>query len=85
MFKKSRNTYWRIVKGVMKRAGIKGKMAVPKGLRHCFAIALLVGKKPAQIHIASQVLGHSDVSTTETYLQAIGQEKRQLIMQALEL
>jgi len=85
LFTKTRNTYWRIVKGVMKRAGIKGKMAVPKGLRHGFAIALLVGEKPAPIHIVSQVLGHSNVSTTEIYLQAIGEEKRQLVMQALEL
>ena len=32
LFTKSRNTYWRIVKNVMKSVGIKGKMAVPKGL-----------------------------------------------------
>jgi len=85
LFKLSRNSYWRMIKDVMADAGVKGKMATPKGLRHGFAIALLVGEKPAPIHLVSKVLGHSDIATTEIYLQAIGQEKRQLIMQALEL
>ena len=49
-----------------------------------FAIALLMGEKPAPIHIVAQVLGHSDVSTTEIYLQAVGTEKRTLVLQALE-
>ncbi len=80
----SRVTAWRMVNRVMARAGIKGPQATCKGLRRGIGIALLVGEKPAPIHIVSQVLGHSDTKTTEIYLQATGIEKRQLIMQALE-
>jgi len=84
LFIQSRPTAYRMVKRVMERAKIKGKMATAKGLRHGFAIALLMGEKPAPIHIVAQVLGHSDVSTTEIYLQAVGTEKRTLVLQALE-
>ena len=81
----SRATAWRMIKRVMARAFIKGPQATCKGLRHGFGIALLVGEKPTPIHIVSQVLGHSDTKTTEFYLQATGIEKRQLVMQALEM
>ncbi len=84
IFTKSRASSWRLVKKVMARAKIKGKMATSKGLRHGFGIALLMGDRPAPIHLVAQVLGHSDVSTTEIYLQAVGEEKRTLILQALE-
>ena len=84
LWEMSRATAWRLVKRVMARANIKGPQATCKGLRHGFGIALLVGEKPAPIHIVSQVLGHSDSKTTEIYLQATGIEKRQLVMQALE-
>jgi site-specific recombinase XerD len=43
-----------------------------------------MGEKPASIHIVAQVLGHSDVSTTEISLQAVGTGKRTLVLQALE-
>lgn len=83
LWEMSRATSWRMVKRVMKRADIKGPQATCKGLRHGMGIALLVGEKPAPLHIVSQILGHSDSKTTEIYLQATGMEKRQLVMQAL--
>ena len=85
LFSISRSTAYRLVVRVMKRAGIKGKMVNPKGLRHGFAIALLVGEKPAPIHIVSKMLGHSDIETTLIYLDAVGNEQRKLVMQALYL
>lgn len=75
-------TAWRMVKRVMKRANIKGKQATCKGLRHGFGIAMLSGEKPLPIHIVSQLLGHSDTATSEIYLQAVGEEKHTLVMQA---
>jgi site-specific recombinase XerD len=83
LFKMHRQTAYRAVVSTMNNAGIVGSMAMPKGLRHGFAIALLMGDKPAPIHVVSKLLGHSDVKTTEIYLQAVGAEKRQLVMQAL--
>jgi integrase len=83
LFTMHRQTAYRAVVNTMNKAGIKGSMAMPKGLRHGFAIALLMGEKPAPIHIVSKLLGHSDISTTEIYLQAVGDEQRTLVMQAL--
>lgn len=83
LFTMHRQTAYRSVKSVMSKAGIVGTMAMPKGLRHGFSIALLVGEKPVPIHVVSKLLGHSNVSTTEIYLQVVGAEKRKLVMQAL--
>jgi len=78
----SRSTAWRMVKRVMARAGITGAQATAKGLRHGFGIAMLSGKKPLPLNVLRDLLGHSDTQTTEIYLQAIGYEKRNLVMQA---
>ncbi len=78
----NRSTAWRMVKRVMKHAGIKGKQATSKGLRHGFGIAMLSGEKPAPLNIVRDLMGHSDTKITEIYLQAVGDEKRNLVMQA---
>ena len=78
----SRTHYWRKVKGVMVNAGIAGPQASAKGLRHGFAIAMLAGEKPVPINILRDLMGHTRTETTEIYLQAIGQEKRKLVMDA---
>ena len=78
----SRATAWRLVKRVMLQAGIEGPQATAKGLRHGFGIAMLSGEKPLPLNILRDLLGHSDTKTTEIYLQAVGVEKRQLVMQA---
>lgn len=77
-----RATIWRMVKRVMARAGIEGPQASPKGLRHGFGIAMLAGAKPLPLNILRDLMGHADTKTTEIYLQAIGTEKRSLVMQA---
>ncbi len=78
----SRPTAYRLVKRVMNRANIKGKQATGKGIRHACGIALLSGSKPLPIYILAQLMGHSSTKTTEIYLQAIGEEKRQLVLDA---
>lgn len=84
LFTKHRATMWRMVKRVMDRAGINGKQATSKGLRHGFGIAMVTGEKPLPIHIVAKLLGHSDTATTEIYLQAVGDEQHKLVMQAWE-
>ena len=78
----SRATAWRMVKKVMDRAGIKGKQATSKGLRHGFGIAMLSGEKALPITILRDLMGHSDSKITEIYLQAVGAEKRNMVMNA---
>jgi len=80
----SRPTAYRLVKRVMDRAGIEGKQATGKGLRHGFGVAMVTAKKPLPLHVLSQLMGHSDTKTTEVYLQVVGEEKRQLIEDAWE-
>ena len=76
----SRVQAWRLVKRAMDRAGIRGKQATAKGLRHGFGIAMLQANVP--LHIVSDLLGHADSKTTEIYLKAVGLERRSLVMQA---
>ena len=78
----SRTTAWRMIKGVMKRAGIDGPQATGKGLRHGFGIAMLSGNKPLPLNVLRDLMGHSVTETTEIYLQATGLEKRKLVIQA---
>jgi integrase len=61
----SRPTAYRLVKRVMDRAGISGKQATGKGLRHGFGVAMVTAKKPLPLHVLSQLMGHSDTKTTE--------------------
>jgi len=80
----SRPTAYRLVKRVMDRAGIKGKQATGKGLRHGFGVAMVSGKKPLALHVLAQIMGHSDTQTTEIYLQVVGEEKHSMVMDAWE-
>lgn len=80
----SRPTAYRLVKRVMDRAGIAGKQATGKGLRHGFGVAMVTAKKPLPIHVLSQLMGHTDTKTTEIYLHVVGEEKRQMVNDAWE-
>jgi integrase len=66
------------------RATNTREQATGKGIRHSFGITLLSGSKPLPIHILAQLMGHSSTKTTEIYLQAIGEEKRKLVLDAWE-
>ncbi len=78
----SRTTAWRMIKGVMQRSDIDGPQATGKGLRHGFGIAMLSGDRPLPLNVLRDLMGHSVTETTEIYLQAIGKEKRKLVLQA---
>jgi len=82
LFPWSRPTAYRLVKRVMDRAKITGKRATGKGLRHAFGIAMASGPKPLPIHLLAEIMGHTSTTTTEIYLKFVGDEKRQLVLDA---
>lgn len=60
----TRNNFWHRVKKYSERAGIKKKVS-PHVFRHSLATIML--GKGANIRYVQEILGHSDVSTTEIY------------------
>jgi integrase len=71
----SRSQAWRLVKAVMREAGIAdGPHASPKGLRHGFGVHAIRSGVP--LHLVQRWLGHASMTTTAIYLQVIGDEER---------
>ncbi len=73
----SRTTGWRIVKGVMRDAGISGIHATAKGLRHGFGVRGALGQIP--LSLIQNWMGHADATTTAIYLAVQDEEERALI------
>lgn len=64
----SRQGFWKIVKYYASKAGIDQPIT-PYTLRHSFAINML--SNGVDIKTVQQLLGHTDISTTYTYMQLI--------------
>jgi len=69
----SRVTAWRFVKEAMLEAGIVGRPACPRGLRHGFGVGTLQALVP--LNMVQKWMGHARISTTAIYADAIGPEE----------
>lgn len=75
-----RTNGWRVVKSVLRKAGIAESLCKPKALRHAFAVE--AGQKGIPLNIVQRWLGHARIETTAIYASAIGDEERNLARRA---
>jgi integrase/recombinase XerD len=75
-----RTNAWKVVKAVMRKAGIADSLCKPKALRHAFAVE--AGQKGIPLNIVQRWLGHARIETTAIYASAIGDEERKLARRA---
>ena len=73
----SRQAAHRQVSALMRRAGVEGPQACPRGLRHAFGVAAVTAGVP--LPTVAAMLGHASLNTTAIYTTAIGAEARDLI------
>jgi integrase/recombinase XerD len=68
-----RVTAWRFIKGGMLEAGIVGRAACPRGMRHGFGVGTLQAGIP--LNLVQRWMGHARLSTTAIYTEVSGDEE----------
>ncbi|WP_274427318.1 site-specific tyrosine recombinase XerD [Chelativorans sp. YIM 93263] len=72
-----RQVFARELKGLAARAGIRTSKISPHVLRHAFASHLL--QNGADLRAVQQLLGHSDISTTQIYTHVLEKHLQELV------
>lgn len=75
----TRQGFWKIVKSYAEAADIN-KHITPKTLRHSFAVHLL--ENGADIHFIQNMMGHSDISSTQLYTKVINNKLKEIYEKA---
>ncbi len=73
--KLTRQGFWKVVKGYSDEVGIH-KSITPHTLRHSFAFHLI--QNGADVKAVQEMMGHSDVATTQIYLEMSNSKLRDI-------